>query len=137
MTGFEINLELYWTGSIGEWSVAGGSDVECFIIIHGKKGYHSFGSDPTYLDYGSVDPKSGVASKVLHDRYMRGIKFSFSQSGSIREFFFLDFVLQCAAFFVYLAMAPTITSIVFNSIPWFAKKSVRLQYASREQQIWK
>lgn len=140
MTGLEINLELYWTGNVGEYTVAGGSSVECFIIVHTKEGYHSFGSAPLYVDYGDISMAKGMATATdrhLHDRYMRGIKFKFSTAGTIGEFFFIDFVLSCAAFFVYFAMAPTITSGLFDTFARGKSQNAFRNYVGHEHKTWK
>ena len=76
-TGFEVNLDFAWLGSVGG-TILEGTDVELILSVTGVPGYSSKGNNVVYTSAGYPD---GTRT-IYNDRYFRGIKISFSYGGT-------------------------------------------------------
>ena len=106
-TGFEVNLDFAWLGSVGD-TIPDGSDVELILSVIGVPGYSSKGNNVVYTSTGYP---SGSAT-TYNDRYFRGIKFSFTYGGSVGNFKFFNLVVVATSFTILMSISGTIVSLV-------------------------
>mmetsp|Transcript_87011 Transcript_87011/g.186438 ORF Transcript_87011/g.186438 Transcript_87011/m.186438 type:complete len:555 (+) Transcript_87011:21-1685(+) len=119
MSGVQINVHLQWKGSVGPL-LRGGSSIECNMIVSSVKGYHSFGSSPIYVDYGVVDPATGLATTEIHDRYLRGIRIVFTHDGWIGQFDSALTLVSLSVCIVYLSSSHLMSKLIFTAMSGMA-----------------
>jgi hypothetical protein len=98
--------------------------VTLFVYISNSTGYQSKGSAIQYTDYPEIvaSPSRLWKSGSYHDRYLRGVKFTFTYGGSVGGFDFDLFIAQLISVVVLTAMSELIVASVAYSLLGYRSK---------------
>ena len=108
MTGYEVNLDFNYIGSVGE-TIPDGSDVELILTVSGSGGYSSKGNQVSYKDDKHIS--SSTKRVEYYDDYYRGIRLNLNSGGQVGYFNVFNMIVVISSFTILLAISSSIVAL--------------------------